>query len=38
MSYETLLYLHLASAFLFVGGSLAAAVLRAAALGRADAR
>ncbi len=38
MSYETLLYLHLASAFLFVGGSLAAAVLRVAALGRAEAR
>jgi hypothetical protein len=38
VSYETLLFLHLASAFLFVGGSLVAAVLRAAALGRDDAR
>lgn len=38
MSFQTLLFLHLASAFLFVGGSLVAAVLRVATLGRADPR
>lgn len=36
MSYETLLFLHLSGAFLLVGGSLVAAVLRVAALGRSD--
>ncbi len=38
MSYDTLLFLHLASAFLFVGGSLTAAVLRLGALSRDDPR
>lgn len=38
MSEEALLFLHLAGAFLFVGGSLVAAVLRVAALRRDDPR
>jgi uncharacterized membrane protein len=38
VSFETLLFLHLASAFLFVGGSLAAALLRLSAMRRTDAR
>jgi uncharacterized membrane protein len=38
MPYEWLLFLHLLGAFLFVGGSLAAAVLRLAAIRARDAR